>query len=44
MMMPGCAPSTPARQVPSVLTTLPFSNSFVSSPKYQTLPALSWAK
>ncbi len=44
MMNPGVAPSTPARQVPSVLTTLPFSYSAVSSPKYQTLPYLSWAK
>ena len=26
-----------------MLTTLPSSNSFVSSPRYQTLPHVSWA-
>ena len=36
--MPGSAPSTPACHEPAVLTGFPFSNSVVSSPKYQTLP------
>src|SRR4029453_8451058 len=40
----GSAPSTPACQEPSVLTTLPCSSSsLVSSPKYQTFPSLSCA-
>jgi hypothetical protein len=43
MMIPGLAPSTPASHEPLVLTTLPFLYSLVSSPKYQTLPSLSWA-
>jgi hypothetical protein len=43
MTMPGCAPSTPASQVPWVLVTTPFLYSLESSPKYQTLPASSWA-
>jgi len=38
MMMPACAPLTPASHDPFVLTTLPFSYSFVSSPRYQTFP------
>jgi hypothetical protein len=33
-MIPALAPSTPASHDPSVLTTTPFSYSFVSSPKY----------
>src|SRR5947207_817452 len=42
--MPARAALTPACQVPSVLVTLPCgSSSAVSSPKYQTLPALSCA-
>ena len=41
--MPGRAPSTPASQDPSVLTTSPSSYSAVSSPRYQTLPSASWA-
>src|ERR1700716_1173338 len=43
MMTPGSAPSTPASQVPAVLDTTPLVYSLVSSPKYQTLPAVSWA-
>jgi hypothetical protein len=43
MKMPALAPSTPASHEPSVDTTTPSSSSFVSSPKYQTLPAASWA-
>ena len=42
MKIPGIAPSTPACHVPSVLVTFPCPSSVaVSSPKYQTLPALS---
>src|SRR6266566_7353409 len=41
--MPGLAPLTPARHVPLVLVICPFlASSAVSSPKYQTLPCLSW--
>jgi hypothetical protein len=43
MMMPARAPRTPASHEPLVLMTLPFSYSLVSSPRYQTLPARSWA-
>jgi hypothetical protein len=40
----GCAPSTPAWNEPSVLTTSPRASSgAVSSPKYQTLPQRSCA-
>jgi len=42
-MIPGLAPSTPASHDPFVLVALPFSYSLVSSPKYQTVPLLSWA-
>src|SRR4029453_7858907 len=42
-MMPGIAPSLPASHEPARLTTLPFSNSAVCSPMYQTLPAESCA-
>ncbi len=42
-MIPGWAPSTPASHEPAVLTTSPFSYSFVSSPRYQRLPAVSCA-
>src|SRR6266545_445398 len=41
--MPACAPSTPASHDPAVVTTSPFSYSFVSSPRYQTFPSRSWA-
>src|SRR6266542_1756722 len=41
MTIPGWAPSTPACQDPSVLASLPFSYSAVSSPKYQTFPFAS---
>src|SRR5262245_57280170 len=44
MMIPGRAPSTPARHEPSRLLSSPFSNSCDSSPKYQTLPSTSCAK
>src|SRR6187431_2528412 len=40
---PGCAPSTPASNDPSVDTGLPFSYSVVASPRYQTFPHRSWA-
>jgi hypothetical protein len=40
MMMPGCAPSTPAVQEP---VWSPLGNSVDSSPKYHTLPASSCA-
>src|SRR4249919_500408 len=43
MMIPGSAPFLPASKDPARLTTLPFSNSAVSSPMYQTLPVESWA-
>src|SRR5215210_6086492 len=43
MMIPACAPSTPASKEPALDVTLPFSYSAVSSPRYQTLPAPSWA-
>src|SRR3954447_2315058 len=44
MNIPARGPSTPARQVPSVLSTVPSAFSVaVFSPRYQTLPALSWA-
>src|SRR4051794_10887399 len=44
MKMPGRAPCFPAVHEPSVLVTLPCSSSSaVSSPRYQTLPALSCA-
>ena len=43
MMKPALAPFTPARKEPSVFTRTPFTYSPVSSPKYQTLPILSWA-
>ena len=42
-MIPACAPSTPASHEPSVLTTSPFSYSFVSSPRYHRLPRESCA-
>ena len=41
--MPGCAPSTPASHEPSVVFSLPFSYSFVSSPRYQRFPSASCA-
>ena len=41
--MPASAPSTPASQEPSVVLSFPFSNSFVSSPRYQRFPAESCA-
>jgi hypothetical protein len=34
---------TPASHEPEVLTALPFSNSVLSSPRYQTLPSWSCA-
>ncbi len=43
MMIPGCAPSTPASKEPDLVVILPFSYSAVSSPRYQTLPDASWA-
>src|SRR6266508_89528 len=43
MTTPGWAPSTPASHDPAVLTTFPFSYSFVFSPKYHTFPQVSWA-
>src|SRR6266498_1134262 len=43
MTTPGWAPSTPASHDPAVLTTFPFSYSFVFSPRYHTLPHVSWA-
>ena len=43
MITPAWAPSTPASNEPSVETTLPFSYSFVASPRYQTFPHLSCA-
>src|ERR671938_2160972 len=43
MMMPGLAPSLPASHEPSVLTLPFFLYSLEFSPKYHTLPALSWA-
>jgi hypothetical protein len=43
MMIPGCAPSTPASNEPARVTSLPFSYSAVSSPMYQTFPSESWA-
>src|SRR5215218_11049474 len=42
MMIPGLAPFLPASHEPPVLT-LPFLYSLEFSPKYQTLPFLSWA-
>ena len=43
MMMPGRAPSTPASKDPWRVVSAPSSNSAVFSPRYQTLPAVSWA-
>jgi hypothetical protein len=43
MMIPGCAPSTPASQESSIFTKRPCFSSRVSSPMYQTFPAVSWA-
>src|SRR5919204_3514414 len=43
MMIPASAPSTPASQEPSLVFSLPFSYSAVSSPRYQRLPSASWA-
>ena len=43
MMIPACAPSTPASNEPSVDTGLPFAYSVVASPRYQTVPLASWA-
>jgi len=43
MMIPACAPSTPASKEPSVVVGLPFSYSVVNSPRYQMLPFLSCA-
>src|SRR5215204_1475108 len=43
MMIPGFAPCLPASHEPLVLNTSPCLYSFESSPKYQTLPFLSWA-
>ena len=43
MMIPACAPSTPASNEPDLVFTLPFSYSAVFSPRYQTLPSPSWA-
>ena len=43
MITPAIAPSTPASNEPSVEVTSPFSNSAVSSPRYQTVPSESWA-
>ena len=41
--MPAWAPSTPCSQEPAVVVTFPFSNSFVSSPRYQMFPSASCA-
>jgi hypothetical protein len=41
-MIPGSAPSTPARHESLALTKRPCSRSKESSPRYQTLPCLSW--
>jgi hypothetical protein len=38
-----CAPSTPPVKVPSRVVGRPPASSIVFSPKYQTLPSLSWA-
>src|ERR671921_2314400 len=43
MMTPGSAPALPASHEPSVLTLPFFLYSLEFSPKYQTLPFLSWA-
>src|SRR5512147_812136 len=44
MKMPPFAPSRPAVNEPSVLITLPLEfSSAVASPRYQTVPDLSWA-
>ena len=43
MTMPARAPSTPASHEPAFEIGLPSSYSVVSSPRYQTLPARSWA-
>ena len=44
MKMPPCAASRPFRNEPSVLVTLPLAfSSAVFSPRYQTVPRLSWA-
>ena len=43
MITPASAPSTPASNEPSRETTLPFSYSAVSSPRYQMVPSASWA-
>src|SRR5688572_33421515 len=43
MTIPGKAPSTPASHEPAVEPGTPSSNSCVSSPRYQTLPASSCA-
>ena len=44
MKMPPFAPSRPFRKEPSVLVTLPCAfSSAVFSPRYQTVPCLSWA-
>src|ERR687898_390650 len=45
MRIPASAPSTPASNDPALLmgSGFPGSYSCVSSPKYQTLPARSWA-
>src|SRR5262245_31332657 len=40
---PGSPPFTPASHEPSVPTSTPFAYCLASSPKYQTLPCLSWA-
>src|SRR5947207_15869515 len=42
MTMPGMAPPTPACHEPEV-SIVPSSNAAVRSPRYQTLPARSWA-
>src|SRR4030095_14766396 len=43
MTIPGLSPLTPAIKVPSMVVIKPSSSSCVFSPKYQTLPPLSWA-
>ena len=43
MITPGRAPSTPASNEPSRVVMRPFSNSAVSSPRYQIDPSASWA-
>src|SRR5262249_11037139 len=43
MTIPAAAPSTPDSQEPFVEVILPFFTVDVASPKYQTVPCLSWA-